>query len=530
VTRSSAPAAWIALLAGVVLLGGCTVRGAVSSAASASPGLDSEAATARYFEAVRHRPPLLAAFLREFPKGGDLHSHLSGAIYAERLLAWAAEDGVCIDTEQLSAVRGECEAGGVRVPAAQVQTDVELYGRLIDAWSVRNWHPAMGPGHARFFGAFGRFRGALNDDRGGDMLAEVAARAADGRVGYLELMYSSDLGGARRLAQKIPWEADMDAMLALLRAAGFDAVVDAAIASVDTNLIRQRELLQCETAVPEPGCEVVMRFQYAVGRARSPSEVFASLALGFELASRDPRFVAINLVQPEDHPRALQDYSLHMAMVAFLAQRRPQVGITLHAGELTPGLVPPERLRSHIRQAIDVAGARRIGHGVSVMHEDDPFGLLRSMAERGVLVEVALSSNDIILGVRGEDHPLSVYLEHGVPLALVTDDEGVARSSLPQEFKRAVQEHGLDYAELKRLARNSLEHAFVEGASLWRDGRRFIPVAGCSEASGGLRSVDCESFATASARAHLQRRLELQFQQFEQKHAALPLPGAASPP
>jgi adenosine deaminase len=517
-----------ALLIALCTACGCSSRGAVvANVVDSESGNEAAELTARYFHAVRNRPPLLAAFLREFPKGGDLHNHLSGAIYAERLLEWAVEGGVCIDVELLSAVDGACEDGGKRIPAAQAVADVQLRDRLIDAWSVRNWDPAMGPGHARFFGAFARFRAALRDERGGDLLADVATQAADGRVAYLELMYSPDRGGASRLAKAITWQADMPGMHAQLRAAGLDALVNEAVARVDGDLIEQRKQLACASATPAPGCAVVLRFQFAVGRARGPAEVFASLAFGFELASRDPRFVAINLVQPEDWPRALQDYALHMAMVGFLSQRHPDVGITLHAGELVPGLVPPQHLRSHIRQAIDVAGARRIGHGASIMHEDDPFGLLRSMAERGVLVEVALSSNDIILGLSGASHPLSVLLEHGVPVALVTDDEGVARSSLAQEFQRAVREHHLDYAQLKRLARNSLEYAFIEGASLWRDGRRFQLVAACSETAGGLMSHGCDVVVADSARAELQRRLELEFLSFEQMHAALSLPGGS---
>jgi len=57
----------------------------VSPATSAS-----EAATIRRFNAIRHNPALLLPFLREMPKGGDLHNHLSGAIYAESYLRWAA--------------------------------------------------------------------------------------------------------------------------------------------------------------------------------------------------------------------------------------------------------------------------------------------------------------------------------------------------------------------------------------------------------------------------------------------------------
>ncbi len=36
------------------------------------------------------------------PKGGDLHSHLSGAVYAESFLAWAAGDGACVATATLT--------------------------------------------------------------------------------------------------------------------------------------------------------------------------------------------------------------------------------------------------------------------------------------------------------------------------------------------------------------------------------------------------------------------------------------------
>ena len=136
--------------------------------------------------------------------------------------------------------------------------------------------------------------------------------------------------------------------------------------------------------------------------------------------------------------------------------------ITLHAGELTDGLVPPETLRFHIRESVRIAHASRIGHGVDVMHEDEALALLREMAARQVLVEIALTSNDAILGVRGKQHPLRTYLKYGVPVALVTDDAGVARSSLTLEFRKAVEEQGLDYLTLKRMVRNSIEFTFAD--------------------------------------------------------------------
>jgi adenosine deaminase len=160
----------------------------------------------------------------------------------------------------------------------------------------------------------------------------------------------------------------------------------------------------------------------------------------------------------------MRDFSLHMSMIDALHPLYPDVPIALHAGELVEGLVPPEGLRFHIRASIEQGHAFRIGHGVSVMYEDDAQGLLRMMAERGVLVEVALSSNDAILGVRGSRHPLTAYLAADVPVALVTDDEGVSRTTLSREYQRAVEEHGLDYRTLRQIARNSLVYAFLEPA------------------------------------------------------------------
>jgi adenosine deaminase len=136
------------------------------------------------------------------------------------------------------------------------------------------------------------------------------------------------------------------------------------------------------------------------------------------------------------------------------------------------------------------------------------------------MVEIALTSNDGILGVRGRDHPLAAYRAAGVPTSLVTDDEGVARSEMTREWVKAVEEQGLGYRDLKTMARTSLEHAFVDGASIWRDGRSFTPVAQCAPAAGGFASPGCAAFAAGSTRARLQRDLELGFRDFEARQAS----------
>jgi adenosine deaminase len=231
---------------------------------------------------------------------------------------------------------------------------------------------------------------------------------------------------------------------------------------------RRGQIQKCDTPEADPGCAVTVRYLYQVLRARPANEVFAQILAGFELARMDGRVVGFNLVQSEDTPLAMLDFTLHMQMIDALHALYPDVPIALQAGELTEGLVPPEALRFHIRASIEEGHASRISHGVSVMYEDDAQGLLREMAEREVLVEVALSSNDALLGVRGNRHPLRAYLEAGVPVALATDDEGVTRTTLSREFQRAVEEHGLDYWAIRRMARNSLEHSFADPAEKQR--------------------------------------------------------------
>ena len=225
-----------------------------------------------------------------------------------------------------------------------------------------------------------------------------------------------------------------------------------------------------------------MRYLLEVLRESPKQQVFAQVLAGFQLAAREPLLVGVNFVQPEDGAVSMRDYSLQMRMVAYARKLYPKVHVSLHAGELAPGLVPPEELRFHIREAVDVAGAERIGHGVDLVYETDSRGLLERMRQRHVLVEINLTSNDQILGVRGNDHPLPAYRRAGVPVALSTDDEGVARSHLTEEFRRATITYKLSYADLKEMVRNSLQYAFVE----------------------------------ASEKARLQKDLEARFREFEQ--------------
>jgi adenosine deaminase len=221
---------------------------------------------------------------------------------------------------------------------------------------------------------------------------------------------------------------------------------------------------------------------------------------------------------PEDGFTAMNDYALHMRMVGFLHGLFPKIHVSLHAGEIAPGFVPYEGLCCHIRLAVEQAQAERIGHGVDIMYENNPHALLKEMAAKHVMVEINLTSNDVILGVSGKGHPFPLYRMFGVPVALSSDDEGVSRIDLTHEYVRAVQTYDLRYADLKQIVRTSLEHSFLPGASLWNAPDAFARVvSACSQDSLGAErpSSGCAVFLKSSEKAQQQWELEKRFRAFE---------------
>jgi len=108
-------------------------------------------------------------------------------------------------------------------------------------------------------------------------------------------------------------------------------------------------------------------------------------------------------------------------------------------------------------------------------------------------------------------------MQYGVPVALATDDEGVSRSEISREFLKAAEDQGVGYLQLKAMARNSLQYAFIAGGSLWSDARRFVSVAACAQdfAAMKLMSNGCRQYLASNEKARLQWQLEEEFRIFE---------------
>lgn len=471
-----------------------------------------ERATAAYFNSIQNNPKKLSVFLHAMPKGGDLHNHLGGVSMAENMLRYARRDDLCVNASSFAAHRDlSCPKQN---SVAQIQKFPLLYHQVIDAWSMRNFRAGKETGHDHFFATFEKYLPILMKHRP-EMLQEAVARACQENLLYLEIMIMPDDNQSGLLGSQLVWDGNLECLRQRLLKKGVIPIV--------LEMSKQFDAYQAQlqTFFNGPGkqrCpDFKLRYLYQALREQPPTQVFAQLLTGFELASRDPRVVGINLVQAEDGKISMRDYSLQMQMIAFLHHLYPHVKISLHAGELVPGLVPMSGLRFHIREAVEIAHANRIGHGVDIRHEDHSAQLLQEMAKKHILVEINLSSNAAVLNVKGQQHPILLYRQYHVPVALSTDDEGVLRTNLTEQFKIAVLNYHFSYLTLKQLVRNSIYYSFLPGASLWQDAHYQHPVLSCAKSvDTGKLSLSCQHFLASSEKADSQWKLEQQFLRFEQ--------------
>jgi adenosine deaminase len=479
-----------------------------------------EMKTANYFSHIQNDPEKLLLFLQNMPKGGDLHYHVgSGGSSAENLIRYGLGEHFCINRQNNTVFQDVHCTPENRLDNLAI--DSALYNTLINAWSMRDFHPNNESGHDHFFSAFGKMQ-ALASANDAETTVETIQRAANQNESYLELMIMPDGNASGRLGKEIVWNSDFTVLRQTLLTHGLPQIVNTMQKTMDTLEAKEKKLLACSTNQAQAGCNVTVRYLYEALREQPPTQVFAQLLAGFELASKDSRFVGINLVQPEDGYISMRDYHLHMEMIEFLHQLYPTVNISLHAGELNSRLVSSEGLRFHIREAIEVAHAQRIGHGVDIAFEKNAEQLLKEMCQKNILVEINLTSSDAILNVKNANHPLPLYLSYHVPVTLSTDDEGIARTTLTLEYQKAILRYHLSYHTVKQLVRNSIFYSFIPGKNLWQDSTYHQMINKCKHGLPGFSASNiCQQFLDENLKAKMQWDLEKQFNLFESQQISL---------
>ena len=438
------------------------------------PQGDNEGATSalyeRSFDANVPNIALLNLFFTQMPKGGDLHHHYSGSIYAETYLEWVKNKHWYIDSCTFKIVPIKNSDGCKALSVDELIANDTLYRKLLTLWSDKDFsnhsHEQLPP-DCNFFNTFGYFS-PISDQYMDVSLNIIKERAINENVSYIESMLSrvglssseffnsDEIKMFNNELRNASTQEEVNALLERIsivyeHSPAFNAKVQNFIKELE----RRHQGIDTET--------FTMRYQTYAIRVVEPLQVYTDLLAGYKAVQSTPLLVGVNIVAPENNTIAINDYTLHMRMFNYLMTKYPNIHRTLHAGELTLGMVEPKELLFHISQARNIAGAERIGHGVDVMYEKEPLLLLEAL-KKYAAIEINLTSNEFILGVKESEHPYSIYAAYGVPIVISTDDSGVSRANLSHEYVLLARRYHPSYKTIKTYVYNSIDYSFLAPA------------------------------------------------------------------
>lgn len=238
------------------------------------------------------------------------------------------------------------------------------------------------------------------------------------------------------LAQKVVYaEVTLSVGVMFLRQQQPEANFAAIVAATEPFEKRGLRLNWIFDAVRQFGAEAAMRVVQSARRCASPRVVAFGIG-GDELSLPAAEFRGV-------YERA-EEYGFHRLM---------------HAGEIGG----PEK----IREAIEILGVERIGHGIAAIRDS---ALMEMLAERGIPLEICLASNlrtgalGVQLGknvVTMEEHPLAEIVRRGVAVTISTDDPAMFYTSLEEEYQNAWR-MGLTEEEIAGVVENGFRFAFGE--------------------------------------------------------------------
>jgi len=426
-----------------------------------------------YLEKIRNNEALLTAFFQQMPKGGDLHHHFSGSIYAEPLLERAIAEDFYLNIETMATSKTKPAKGNWQTfSSLKNEGKLAFYEQqVMQTWSVKDYNGSV-PSDDQFFDSFQKFETTIAGHFAEGIL-ELKKRALAENVSYIETQLSTipcdmnvaDLSDFNSKLRQASSQKDEKAVLKLL-----DDLYkslqkkDAKKYATDFNTDFIAKLHKDLKIDDE---RFTMRYQNFVLRFMDPVDLFKNLTIAF-ISANDSKLVAgVNIVSPEHGENSMKDYWLHMVMFKYCHSKFPDVKYTLHAGELTLGLVLPEDLTWHINDAIHIAGANRIGHGVDIAYEANSYDLLRYMAKNNIPIEINLVSNEFILKVKDSRHPFTLYKEFNVPIVISTDDAGILRTNMTEQYVLLAKRYpDVSYATIKQYVYNSINYSFIQDASV----------------------------------------------------------------
>ena len=446
----------------------------------------------RQFEQIRSDRRVLHAFFRDMPLGGDIHTHLSGAVSVDTTIqiasrhhyyfAFSRDDEFTgfvapeITVEQgavTRSTRGRCDDGDTCLQAAEL-SNVHREAIRQAIW-INEKDAERGEGGR--FSDFVRVFSMLDElTDNADVIPEfihaLMDEAAELHVSYLELKITpynrrnsmGDVVSIEELLENLGRE--IDAKNGSLARAGKRSVVVKLVAQ----LLRSRPLRTGGiTGLPYITCfgdDCPSRWEQAHYLATLSR--YSDFVVGYD-------FVGLPEVKIEVPGSSARQF------IEELTDRYGDANIAIHSGESTQG-----DLADNIELALD-AGADRLGHAYNLgsLVSDET---LRLVCQGGIPMVIGLSSNvRLQVAETIDQHPYVSFIRGDIcpnnrplPVALATDDAGLFNTDLSLEFCIAAANSDLTWNEMKRIAKQSLQASFASGdekaqlISQWeRDIQRF---------------------------------------------------------
>jgi adenosine deaminase len=424
------------------------------------------------FEVIRKDSTLLRRFTRLLPKGGDVHHHFDGSLYAENILQSAIQQNLWFN---LSTHTVLIESDG-KTETKKLQEWIKdpqwsnIEQETLTWWSAKNFPINHYPSDKLFFESFLKFGQAIPGYTNSGLL-EIRNRAIEENIGYIETQFEScpknwfnpELESMRKELslnyENNQWE-ELKILFQKMEEYLEKESSSKKVQEYCQNLQKRHDSLQIDSK------KFHLRYMAYVLRTLPAELIFQEMKWAFEVAHSSTLIVGVNLVGPEHHETALNDYLLHLFMLQYFHSKFPEVKIALHAGELTKELARPEFLENHIRLAVK-NGASRIGHGIDILTELDSIRTMNDMKQKQIALEVNLTSNEFILGIQGNQHPIHRYIQAGVPILIGSDDAGILRTSISDQYFLLIQRYPwITYRDLKMMIYNHVTYSFWEDSKL----------------------------------------------------------------
>ncbi|MEO0574090.1 MAG: adenosine deaminase [Pseudomonadota bacterium] len=377
--------------------------------------------------------------LHAMPKGGDLHNHTTGSVFVEDWLSIALAD----------AANGYTFYAKVRINNCreydQADTEYLLLFRNIPAYQ----YDALNDCEKGEFKALGD----LNDAERKGWLNSLRLNDAEGREEFfsthwerLEGLLVSPYVRAEALFHNMRGLGDDNASY-LEAQIGLSRTTTPTGEPIDPETVL--DIYRARLAAPDAvATGVTVRLQLMLLRFAPDAEASLRNLYALAVNNRDI-LVGLNMAGREDndkgHPRRFLNVLRELRQQSALP-------LAIHAGEV-------DEPNDHVRDTL-LIGAKRIGHGLNLITDDD---LMLDLRYGPYLIEINLISNLLLeYVVDYSQHPFPEYLRTGIPVALSTDDRGMWDSTFTDEYFVGVKEFDLTWAEIVSMSRNSLQYAFVQ--------------------------------------------------------------------